>query len=329
MFSWKNLWLCTVLVAGAAGPVFSQDAPAGSGWKVIQQVALPGDGKGDYLLCDADSRRLYVTHDKVVHVLDADSLKVLGTIEGLQGSHGVALAPGSGKGFITSGKDGTIVVFDLKTLKVLSRVPAQPDADAIVYDPATGRILSFNGDSGNSTVMDVASGKVVGTIDLGGKPEFPCADGAGTVFDNLEDKDLVLKIDAKALKIEARWPVTPGASPSSMAIDLVNHRLFIGCRSKTAVIMDSTDGRVVQTFPIGDHVDAAYFDPASQKVFFSCGDGTLTVLHEDSPDKYSLLGTASTEPGAKTMAYDPKTGRAFLSAPGPKQGGFHLLVVGK
>ena len=215
----------------------------------------------------------------------------------------------------------------MKTLKPIADVPTGQKPDAIIYDPATSRVFAFNGGSNSATAIDAATGKVAGTVDLGGGPEFAAADGKGYVFDNLEDESLVLKINARELKVEQRWPTAPCASPSSMAMDRANRRLFLGCRSKVMAVMDADSGKVITTLPIGDHVDATAFDPETKLIFNSNGEGTITVIHQDSPDKYSVVETVKTAPRAKTMALDPKTHRLFLST--AENGQFEVLVVGK
>ena len=220
-----------------------------------------------------------------------------------------------------------VTIFDLKTLKPIADVPTGQKPDAIIYDPATSRVFAFNGGSKSATAIDAATGKVAGTVDLGGGPEFAAADGKGFVFDNLEDESLVLKINSRELKVEQRWPTAPCSSPSSMAMDRANRRLFIGCRSKVMAVLDADTGKVITTLPIGDHVDATAFDPETKLIFNSNGEGTITVIHQDSPDKYSVVETVKTAPRAKTMALDPKTHRLFLST--AENGQFEVLVVGK
>ncbi|HXL72804.1 MAG TPA: YncE family protein, partial [bacterium] len=313
---------------------------------ILRTVKLPDEGGWDYLKVDADARRLYITHETEVLVLDADTYKVIGKVEGIQGAHGVALVPELGKGFVTSGKSGTVVVFDLKSLQKISEIKAQKDADAIVYDAATTQVFTFNGDSENSTVINAVTGQVVKTLDLGGKPEFAAVDGHGHLFNNLEDKSLVLDIDTRKLEIKHRWPLAPGETPSGMAMDVEDNRLFIGCRNKLLAVVNATNGKVIQTLPIGDHIDATYFDQARGTVFNSCGDGTLSVVHQNLPDRYEVVENAKTAPGARTMAFDSKTGHVFLvtadmePAPTPTQdnpksrrkivpGTFKLLVLGQ
>jgi len=263
-----------------------------------------------------------------VEVLDVDSGAIVGQIPNTPGVHGIAIAPELGRGFVSDGQSSTVTIFDLKTLKRIGEVPTGKKPDAIIYDPATSRVFAFNGGSNSSTVIDAAAdGKVAGTIDLGGGPEFATADGKGSVFDNLEDESLVLKIDARKLTVEQRWKTAPCESPSSMAMDRPNRRLFIGCRSHLMAVMNADTGQVMTTLPIGDHVDATVFDPGTRLIFNSNGDGTISVIHEDSPDQYSAVGTVKTLPRAKTMALDPKTHSLFLST--AEAGQFEVLVVGK
>jgi DNA-binding beta-propeller fold protein YncE len=337
--------LLSWILMGWAGGVSAQETGSG-GYKILQKVSLPGDGGYDFLTVDSDNRRVYITHNNSVQVLDADSLKLVGTVENVPHPHGVVFLPDLGKGYATSGDPGSVVVFDLKTFQHLAEIPTAKDSDVIIYDQATGKVLTFNGDSKNACVIDPATDKLVKTVDLGGSPEVAVSDGKGRLFDNLESASQVLKMDAKTLKVLRRWPLAPGESPSGLSMDVENNRLFSGCHNKLLVVMDAKKGKVIQTLPIGDKVDGTLFDPASGNVFSSNGDGTLTVIHEDSPDKYTLVENVQTEPGAKTLAFDSKTGRVFLTVakrgeapkptkeePKPKAkilpGTFHVLVVGK
>ena len=220
-----------------------------------------------------------------------------------------------------------MTIFDLNTLKTIGEVPTGKKPDAIIYDPATTRVFAFNGGSHNVTVIDAAVGKVVGTIDLGGGPEFAVADGKGYVYDNLEDENLILKIDAHKMTVEQRWKTAPCESPSSVAMDRENRRLFIGCRSRVMAVVNADTGQVITTLPIGDHVDATAFDRETRLIFNSNGEGSVTVIHQESPDKYSVVQTVKTVPRAKTMALDPKTHQLFLST--AEGGQFEVLVVGR
>jgi len=300
---------------------------ADTSYSVIKKISIPGTGSWDYLTVDEAARRLYVSHGTQVEVIDIDSLRLVGSIPKTPGVHGIAVAPESGRGFVSNGQSSTVTIFDLKTLKPIAEVATGQKPDAIIYDPATSRVFTFNGGSNSATAIEVSTGKVAGTVDLGGGPEFAAADGKGYVFDNLEDESLVLKISSRDLKVEQRWPTAPCSSPSSMAMDRANRRLFIGCRSKVMAVLDADSGKVITTLPIGDHVDATAFDPETRLILNSNGEGTVTVIREDSPDKYSLAETVKTLPRAKTSALDPRTHQLFLST--AESGQFEVLVVGK
>jgi len=319
----RALCLCSVLILG--GSSLAAPAPP-DGYSVTKKITIPGEGSWDYLTVDEAARRLYVSHGTQVEVIDVDSESVVGNIPKTMGVHGIAVAHDLGRGFTSNGQSSTVTIFDLKTLKPIADVPTGKKPDAIIFDPATSRVFAFNGSSNSATAIDAATGKVAGTVDLGGSPEYAAADGNGFVYDNLEDESLVLKIDARKLKVDQRWPTAPCASPSSMAIDPANRRLFIGCRSKVMAVMNADTGQVITTVPIGDHVDATAFDAASKLIFNSNGEGTITVIREDSPDKYSVVETVKTLPRAKTMALDPKTHHLFLST--AESGQFEVLVVG-
>ncbi len=307
---------CTLSAAAASG-----------GYSIVKKIPIPGQGSWDYLTVDEAARRLYVSHGTQVEVLDIDSLTVVGSIPKTPGVHGIAIAPEVGRGFVSNGQASTVTIFDLKTLKPIGDVATGQKPDAIIFDPATSRVFAFNGGSNSATAIDAAGGTVAGTVNLDGGPEFAASDGNGYVFNNLEDESLVLKINSRELKVEQRWPTAPCASPSSMAMDRANRRLFVGCRSKVMAVIDADSGKVITTLPIGDHVDATAFDPETKLIFNSNGEGTITVVHQDSPDKYSVVETVKTLPRAKTMALDPKTHRLFLST--AENGQFEVLVVGK
>lgn len=296
-------------------------------YQITKKIPIPGTGSWDYLVVDEGGRRLYVSHGTQVEVLDVDSGAIVGKVQNTPGVHGIAIAPELGRGFVSDGQSSMVTIFDLKTLKTIAEVPVGKKPDAIIYDPATSRVFAFNGDSSSASAIEAATGKVVGTVDLGGGPEYAVSDGSGYIYNNLEDASMVLKINARSLKVEQRWPTAPCASPSSMAMDRPNRRLFIGCRSKIMAVVNADTGQVVATLPIGDHVDATAFDPSSDLIFNSNGEGTITVVHEDGPDKYSVVENVKTLPRAKTMALDPKTHQLFLST--AEAGQFEVLVVGK
>jgi len=298
---------------------------ATKGFAITKKIPVPGQGSWDYLAVDDGARRLYVSHGTQVEVLDVDSGAIIGKIENTPGVHGIAIAPQLGRGFVSDGQSSSVTIFDLRTLQTIAEVPVGKKPDAIIYDPVTSRVFAFNGDSSSATAIEAATGKVAGTVDLGGGPEFAVADGSGYIYNNLEDASVVLKINAHSLKVEQRWPTAPCASPSSIAMDRPNRRLFIGCRSKVMAVMNSDTGKVVATLPIGDHVDATVFDSDSRLIFNSNGEGTITVIREDNPETYSAVETVKTLPKAKAL--DPKTHQLFLST--AEAGQFEVLVVGR
>ena len=302
-------------------------APAQApGYHIVDSFSLGGEGSWDYLAFDTAGHRVFIARQNRVMVVDPVSGKLLGEIPGLVSAHGIAFANAEGRGFATSGRDSSVVMFDLKTLQVLGRITAAVDADAILYDPATKHIFTMNGDAGSSSVIDPATGKNIGSIPLGGKPEFGVSAGNGKLYANITDKGEVVEIDAAAMKVTRRWPVAPCGSSTGLAIDLPHDRLFSVCRSRHLAVSDIAAGKLVTTLPIGSGVDAAAFDPATQLIFASNGDGTLTVMHEDTPDKYTVVETVPTGPRAKTMALDPATHRVFLGA---QPGTFTMLVLEK
>lgn len=316
-----HLALCLLGFTLAGAPsAFAQ------GLTIVKKIPIPGQGSWDYLAVDEAARRLYVSHGTQVEVLDVDTGALVGKIENTPGVHGIAIAPELGRGFVSNGQSSTVTIFDLKTLKKIGEVPTGKKPDAIIYDPSSARVFAFNGGGDSATAIEAADGKVAGTVDLGGGPEYAAADGSGYVYNNLEDESLVLKINARTLKVEQRWPTAPCASPSSMAIDRSNRRLFLGCRSKVMAVMNADTGKVIQTLPIGDHVDATAYDPETKLIFNSNGEGTITVIRQDTPDTYSVVENVKTLPRAKTMALDPKTHQLFLST--AESGQFEVLVVG-
>ena len=337
---------------------YAQSKPGASGYHLLKTISLPAAPGGgeyyDYISVDAKARRVYVSHGTEVVVLNADDYSVVGKIEGLSRSHGVAIAKDLGKGFITDGdsKSGATVqeavIFDLKTLKVTGRVSTgQPDTDAIIYEPVTKHIFTFNGDSHNTTVIDAVKETVITNIDLIGKVEFPAVDGKGMVYDNNPEKNDIVAIDARTNTIKSRWPTAPEGAPTSMAIDQKNRRLFSGGRGPQFVIMmDADTGKVLQSYPISAGVDANSFDPGTGMLFVATREGMMHIYHEDSPDKLSEVEAIKTEYGAKTLQVDPKTHKVFLStsdfnppaAPTEKQphplatakpGNFRVLVYGR
>jgi DNA-binding beta-propeller fold protein YncE len=292
------LILSAVLCTGGTTGLQSQS------YHVTHTYTVGGDGGWDYLSLDTVGHRLFVARQDRVLVIDPASGKLLAEIPGLNRAHGIAFDYADGKGFATSGGDSSVVIFDLKTLQVTGRTIAAPDADAVLFDPVTKRIFTFNGDSRSSSVIDAASGKKIGTIDLGGGPEFGVSAGDGKLYVNLEDSSAIDEIDAAAMKVLRRWPLAPCQSPSGLAIDRAHHRLFSGCHNQVMAISDAQAGKVVASVPIGQGVDANRFDPGTQLAFASTGDGNITVVHEDGPDTYTVVANVVTKRGARTMEID-------------------------
>ncbi len=291
-------------------PLAAQSA-GGSGYHVARQIELGGDGRWDYIVFDTAAHRLFIARQTRVMVVDPESGRLLGEIPGLDGAHGIALVNETGHGFATSGRDRSVTMFDLETLRVLGRTKAAEDADAVLYDPVSKRVLTFNGDAGSSTVVDPVSGKAIGSIALGGKPEFGVSAGDGKVYVNLEDKARVAEIDAVGMRVTRSWSIAPCAEPTGLAIDRVHHRLFSACRNRLMAISDATAGSTIATVPIGEGVGGAAFDPATQLAFASNGDGSITVVHEDGPATFRVVATVPTRRGARTMALEERSHRLF------------------
>jgi DNA-binding beta-propeller fold protein YncE len=284
---------------------------ADSGYHLINTYKLGGEGGWDYLTLDSSARRLYISRATHVIVMDADSGKVVGDIPDTPGVHGIALAPELGRGFVSNGREGTVTIFDIHTLKLIAKVKAGENPDCILYDPATQRVFTFNGRSHDSTAIDAASGKVLGTIKLEGKPEFAVSDGKGELFVNIEDKSQIDAIDPQKLQVKASWPLAPCEEPSGLAIDRKHRRLFSGCHNKMMAVLDADTGKVIATPAIGEGVDANVFDPKTELAFASCGEGVLTVVHEESPNKFAVVENVPTQQGARTMALDEKTHKIY------------------
>ena len=313
---------------------------ASSSYRVTHTYMLGGDGSWDYVVPDPPNHRVFIARQNRVMVIDEDNGTLLGEVTGIQGAHGTAVAQNTGHGFATSGMDRSVVMFDLKTFKTLGRIPAAEDADAILYDPASNRVFTLNGDAHSSTVIDPRAGTVITNMPLGGKPEYGVSAGDGKVYANLTDTSEVVEIDAKTAAVTRRWSTASCKQPVSMAIDTAHHRLFSGCRSGLMAISDYRAGKGVATVPIGTGVDGAGYDAASSNVFASNADGTLTVIHQDTPDQYHVLETVQTPQGSRNMGLDPTNHRLYVASAkfgavpaggrgkGPVQpGSFTLMVI--
>ncbi len=285
---------------------------AGPGYHLVKTYKVGGDGGWDYLTFDQSSRHLFLSRATHVVVIDADSGKPVGDIPDTPGVHGIALAPEFGRGFVSNGGKGTVTIFDLNSLKVLGKIAVGENPDAILYDPASKRVFTFNGRSHDATAIDAAKGTVVGTIKLDGKPEFAVSDEKGEVFVNIEDTSQLVALDPNKLEVKSRWTLAPCEEPTGLAIDLKHRRLFSGCSNKLMAVVDADSGKLITTLPIGQGVDATAFDPETALAFASCGEGLLTVVHEDSADKFSVAENVPTERGARTMTLDPARHQIFL-----------------
>jgi DNA-binding beta-propeller fold protein YncE len=283
-----------------------------SSYRVTHTYNLGGDGSWDYVVPDPPNHRVFIARQNRVMVVDEDKGTLLGEVTGINGAHGTAVAESTGHGFATSGNDQSVIMFDLKTYKVRGKIPAAEDADAIVYDSVSNRVFTLNGDAHSSTVIDPREGTLIKNLPLGGKPEYGASAGDGKVYANLTDTSEVVEIDAKAVTVLRRWSTTPCKQPVSMALDTAHHRLFSGCRSGVMAVSDYQAGKVVATIPIGAGVDGAGYDPASGNAFASNADGTLTVIHQDSPDQYHVLENIPTPVGSRNMGLDPTNHRVFL-----------------
>jgi DNA-binding beta-propeller fold protein YncE len=308
-------------------------------YHLTRAYTLGGDGGWDYLALDTINHRLFVARQDRLMVVDPTDGRLITEIHGMNRAHGVAFAYDAGHGFATSGGDSTVTMFDLKTLKVLGTTIAADDDDDILYDAASKRIYTFNGDAHSASVLDPVTGGRVGTIDLGAKPEAGATTEDGKLYVNLVDEGSVAEVDAAAMKVTRTWSIAPCKSPTGLAVDLVHHRLFSACRSGVMAISDPVAGKLVTTVPIGAAADGAGFDPATQLAFASNGDGTLSVIHEDTPNTYSPVQTVKTMPRARTMTLDYATHTVYTASAkfGPAPAGsrrrpvlpgtFALLVV--
>ena len=339
-------WLLTLVTGLVPTMANLSTAHAGESYHFLTEIPIGGEGGWDYLSIDAAARRLYVSHSSEIVVVDLDRNAVAGKIADTPGVHGIAVAPDLGRGFSSNGKEAKSSIVDLKTLKTLSKVSTGEGPDAILYEPKHQEVYTFNGHGRSATVFEAATGKVTATIPLDGRPEFAVVDpDVDVIYNNLEDKNMVAVIDTTKHQVVKTWPIAPGEEASGMAFDAAHHRLFLGCSNNLMAMMDSTSGKVVATVPIGKGVDANAFDSITQLAFSSNGEGTVTIAHEDSPEKLTVVQTLTTEQGARTMALDPKTHRIYLatakyeplapqSADAPRQrpkivpGSFKILVYG-
>ncbi len=319
--------------------------PGAASYKVVGRYPVPGVGGFDYVTLDESARRLYVSHATQVEVLDADTGKLVGTIPDTPGVHGVAIAAAFKHGFTSNGREGKVSMFDPVTLQLIKKIDVGKGPDGIYYDPGSKRVFTNNHGTHDITAIDAATGDVVGTVKMEGDGEQAVI-GNGLIYVNSEEAGEVVAFDPKSLEVKSRFPIGVAKTPTGLAYDAKTNRLFIGCRNEPKmVVMDAASGKVVKSFPIGAGVDFAGFDPEARLIFFSCGDGTLSIYHEKSADDYEDAGAIKTQPSAKTMAFDSKTKKVYLPAaeyletpatePGKrpqrsvKPGTFVVLVVAK
>ena len=310
-------------------------------YRLLKKAVLGGEGGWDYFVYDAPSRRLFLSRATHTWVVDGNSLAVVGDIPETEGVHGIALAPDLGRGFTSDGKSSQVTAFDLKTLAVLGRFKTGEGPDAILYDAASRRLFTFNGRGRSATALDPLTGKILGSLALDAKPEFAAADGRGTVYVNLEDKNSLAAIDAVTLKVKAVWPLAPCAEPTGLAIDAAARRLFAVCSNKMMAVVDADNGKVLAAPAIGERPDAAVLDAGARLAFSSNGEGTLTAVSADAP--YGVVDTIATQKGARTLALDPVGHRVFVvtaefgappkdapsrARPQALQGTFAVLVYG-
>ena len=302
----KNLLAAPLALILLALAPAARAQTAAAPYRLLSTIPIGGEGGWDFLATDPAGERLYVTHGTQTEVIDLKTKQVVGHIADTPGAHGVAVVPATNRGYVSCGRTNYCVVFDLKTLQRLGTIATGPKPDALFYDEFTKHVFAFSNDGGRSTVIDPASGKVVGAAELGGDVEVPASDGKGHIFVNIENKSEVVEFDARSLAVRHRYPLAPGEEPTGLAFDPRAGRLFSGCANGKLVVTDSHTGRQVAVLPIGQGVDGVAFDPTTANIISTNGgDGTLTVIHQDSPEKYAVIATVPTAKGARTVALNP------------------------
>jgi YVTN family beta-propeller protein len=287
---------------------------AQSNYKTVSKIHIEGDGGWDYLNVDENNNRLFVSHGTMAQAIDLSTGQLAGTIQDTKGIHGIAIAYDLNKGFTSNGRDSSVTIFNLKTFEVITKIYVTgKNPDAILYDPFSQKVFTFNGGGNNSTVIDAKENKVIATIPLDGKPEFSATDGKGKIFVNIEDKSVINVINTVTLKVEQHWSIAPGEEPSGLALDNQNNRLFSVCSNKLMIVTDALSGRIITSLPIGDRCDGVAFDPELKRAYSSNGEGSITVVQEESSDKFTVLETLKTQPGARTIALNKKTHHLYLS----------------
>ena len=332
--------VCTMVMIIMLSLFTVPPALASPAWMVTDRIPVKGDKFWDHATLQPEQHRLFVAHHDQLVVIDLLTRAQVGSIPGQDVAKAI-IVPDLNRGFVTDGDAGNVIVFDLKTLESKGTIKTDPDADAICYEPVTRRIFTFNGDSHSSTVIDPEHTAVIGTLPLDGSPESAEADGHGAIFVNIGDKNEVQKIDAAESKVVQRWQLAPQTKPTTIALDQPHDRLFIGCRNQTLLVLDGNSGKELASLKIGKWVDDTVYDPVRRRIFVCCGDGTLTVIRQDSPDSYKVEEVVPTELGVHTIAFDSATNTIYAPAaklkpiapqdphprPEPIPGTFHILVL--
>jgi YVTN family beta-propeller protein len=309
----KKIKLLLTLLLGSAF-LFSH-AQSASSYKIVNKIHAEGDDKWDYLFSDDLASRLYVSHGKMVHVVDEAKGEVVGKIAGLDGVHGIAIAPAMHKGFISTKNDNAVTVFDTKTFAVIKKIAIDGKSpDAILFDPFSQKVFVFNGHSNNATVINAENLEILATITLQGNPEFSATNGKGKIYVNLESASSIAVINSSTYKVENVWPIAPGVEPTGLALDNDSHRLFSVCANKLMVITNAETGKIITTLPIGEKCDGCAFDPGMKCAYSSNGDKTLTVVKEEINDNFTVLENFPTQEGARTIAVNKMTHHIYLPA---------------
>jgi len=318
-----DLSLVMIFTLGLQAHATPTDSAGKIHFTEINKMKLGGEGGWDYLTAEPENQRLYLSRGQRVQVIDTSTGKTIYEVLGTEGVHGIALVPELELGFTSNGKAANLSAFELKTGKVVALIPVGQNPDAILYDRFTKKIYSFNGKSHDVSVVDPKEKKLVSTLNLSSKPEFAVSDGAGYIYVNLEEENALVKINAKDLKIEASYPLKPCEGPTGLSIDEKTHRLFAGCSNRLMAVINADNGKVIKTMNVGSQVDATAFDAKRNLIFVSAGEGVMSVIHEKTPNEYELVENVKTQKGARTLAFDSKTGNVFLASadfgPPPKQ----------
>lgn len=334
----KKLILAVLVLMATTAAINAQKT---TGLRIINTFHIASPGGWDYLAVGPVNDWLYISHGTQVNILNKKTGDSVGVIENTTGVHGIAFDIADKKGFTSNGRLNNVTVFDLKTNSVLDQIPAGTNPDAIMYEPFSKKIITCNGRSKNLSIIDPVNNKLLDSIDVGGKPETAVTDGAGKIFVNVEDKNEIVEIDVKTFKVLHHWSLSPAEGPTGLAYDTKTKRLFAGC-DKLLVVMDATNGNIVDKLQIGDGCDGVAFDISNKNIYTSNGEGTMTVIHEDNANKFTVLENVPTKRGARTIAIDEQSHLIYMPTaefeaqepgqkgrPKMKPGTFQVLVVGK